>query len=55
MTEYRLGKSSTVFVDKENAQTIINDVNKIGYNAFLIGSMVENNSNKSVIFDGWNF
>ena len=40
---------------KKEYPKIINDINKIGYNAFLIGSMVENKFNKSIIFDGWNF
>jgi len=34
---------------------IIEDINNAGYESFLIGSMVENKSNKNVIFDGWKF
>ncbi len=51
---FNCGIGFLIFVEKNDAQTIINNVNEIGYNAFLIGSMVENNSNKNVIFDGWN-
>ena len=52
---FNCGIGLLIFVDKKDAQTIINDVNKVGYNAFLIGSMIENNSNRNVTFDGWNF
>ena len=45
-------KSSTYL----DVQAISREViNKIGYNAFIIGSMVENNYEKNVVFDGWNF
>ena len=50
---FNCGIGFLIFVEKKDAQTIINDLNSIGYNAFLIGSMIENNSNKNVIFDGW--
>ena len=52
---FNCGIGLLIFVEKKDAQTIIKDVNNMGYNAFLIGSMIENNSNRSVIFDGWNF
>ena len=52
---FNCGIGFLIFVDKNDAQLIINDINKIGYNAFLIGSMIENNYEKNVIFDGWNF
>ena len=52
---FNCGIGFLIFVDKNDAQEIINDINKIGYNAFLIGSMVENNYEKNVVFDGWNF
>ena len=52
---FNCGIGFLIFVDKENVQTIINNLNKVGYNAFLIGSMIDNKSNKSVIFDGWDF
>lgn len=52
---FNCGIGFLIFVEEKDAQTIINDLNEIGYNAFLIGSMIENNSNRNVIFDGWNF
>ena len=52
---FNCGIGFLIFADKNDAQVIINDINKVGYNAFLIGSMIENNFNKNVIFDGWNF
>ncbi len=52
---FNCGIGFLIFVDKNDAQEIINDINKIGYNAFIIGSMVENNYEKNVVFDGWNF
>ena len=51
---FNCGIGFLIFVDKKDAQKIINDINKVGYNAFLIGSMIENDFNKNVIFDGWN-
>ncbi len=52
---FNCGIGFLIFVDKKDAQVIINDLNKIGYNAFLIGSMIENNYERNVIFDGWKF
>ncbi len=52
---FNCGIGFLIFVNKEDAKAVINDINKVGYNAFLIGSMVENDSNKNVIFEGWNF
>ena len=52
---FNCGIGFLIFVDKNDADAIINDINKAGYNAFLIGSMVENKFEKNVIFDGWNF
>ncbi len=52
---FNCGIGFLIFVDKNDAQLIINDINKIGYNAFLVGSMIENSYEKNVIFDGWNF
>ena len=43
---FNCGIGFLIFVDKNDAQLIINDINKIGYNAFLIGSMIENNYEK---------
>ena len=52
---FNCGIGFLIFVDKNDAQEIINDINKIGYNAFLIGSMIKNSSDKNVVFDGWDF
>ena len=52
---FNCGIGFLIFVDKKDVQVIVNDINEIGYNAFIIGSMIENNSKKNVIFDGWNF
>ncbi len=52
---FNCGIGFLIFAEKKDAEVIINDINKIGYNAFLIGSIIENTSNKNVIFDGWNF
>ena len=52
---FNCGIGFLIFADKNDAQEIIKDINKIGYNAFLIGSMIKNNSEKNVVFDGWNF
>ena len=51
---FNCGIGFLIFVEQNDAQLIINDINKIGYNAFKIGQMVENNSNRNLIFDGWN-
>lgn len=52
---FNCGIGFLIFVDKKDAQTIMDDINKIGYNSFLIGSMIENKSNKNVTFEGWDF
>ncbi len=52
---FNCGIGFLIFVDKKDSQTIIDDINKLGYNAFLIGTMIENNTNDNVIFDNWNF
>ena len=52
---FNCGIGFLIFVDKKDAQTIMDDINKIGYNSFLIGSMIENKSNKNVTFEGWGF
>ena len=52
---FNCGIGFLIFADKNDAQEIIKDINKIGYNAFLIGSMIKNNSEKNVVFDGWDF
>ncbi len=52
---FNCGIGLLIFTDKKNVKPIINNLNRIGYNAFLIGSMVDNETNKSVIFDDWKF
>ncbi len=52
---FNCGIGFLIFVEKKDAKIIINDLNKVGYNAFLIGSIIENTSNQNVVFDGWNF
>ena len=52
---FNCGIGLLVFVDKKDVNDVINDIKNSGYQAFLIGSMVENRHNKKVIFDGWNF
>ena len=50
---FNCGIGLLIFVNKKNLETVMMNVNKAGYNSFIIGSMIENTSNKSVIFDGW--
>ena len=50
---FNCGIGLLMFVDRKDVELIINDINKVGYNAFLIGSIIENDINKNVIFDGW--
>tara|TARA_B100001093_G_scaffold231349_1_gene221894 strand:+ start:1203 stop:2279 length:1077 start_codon:yes stop_codon:yes gene_type:complete len=50
---FNCGIGLLVFVNKKDAETVIRNINEAGYNSFIIGSMVENTLNKSVIFDGW--
>jgi len=52
---FNCGIGLLIFVDKKDVHTIIEDINNAGYESFSIGSMVENKSNKNVMFDGWNF
>ena len=52
---FNCGIGFLIFVDKNDAEEMIKDINKVGYNAFLIGSMVKNNTDKNVVFDGWKF
>ena len=52
---FNCGIGLLIFVDKKDVHTIIEDINNAGYESFLIGSMVENKSNKNVMFDGWKF
>ena len=50
---FNCGIGLLIFVNKEDVETVITNINEAGYNSFLIGSMVENTSNKNVVFDGW--
>ena len=50
---FNCGIGLLIFVSKKDLETVMMNVNEAGYNSFLIGSMIENTSNKSVIFDGW--
>ena len=50
---FNCGIGLLIFVNEKDAEEVILDINKSGYNSFLIGSIVEKNTDKSVIFDGW--
>ena len=50
---FNCGIGFLIFAEKSDVDTIIKNVNDVGYNSFLIGKMVEKKSNKDVIFDGW--
>ena len=50
---FNCGIGLLIFVDEQDADEIIMDINKSGYNSFLIGSIVDKQSDKNVIFDGW--
>ncbi len=50
---FNCGIGLLIFVNKKDVETVMKNVNKAGYNSFVIGSIVEKKSNKSVIFDGW--
>ena len=52
---FNCGIGFLIFADKKDAQEIIKDINKTGFNAFMIGSMIKNVSEKNVVFDGWDF
>ena len=52
---FNCGIGLLIFVNKEDVKTMLDDLNSSGYNAFLIGSMVENDLGKNVMFDGWDF
>ena len=42
-----------IFVNKKDKETVMTNLNEAGYNSFIIGRMIENISNRSVLFDGW--
>ena len=50
---FNCGIGLLIFVDRNDAKNVINDINNVGYDAFLIGSMEENKLHKNVVFDGW--
>jgi len=50
---FNCGIGLLIFVDEQDADEIIININKSGYNSFLIGSIVDNKSDKNVMFDGW--
>jgi len=50
---FNCGIGLLIFVDRSDAENVINDINNVGYDAFLIGSMEENKLHKKVVFDGW--
>ena len=50
---FNCGIGLLIFVDEQDADEIIIDINKSGYKSFLIGSIVDNKSDKNVMFDGW--
>ena len=50
---FNCGIGLLIFVDEQDADEIIMDINKSGYNSFVIGSIVDKKSDKNVMFDGW--
>ena len=50
---FNCGIGLLIFVNKKDRETVMTNLNKAGYNAFIIGRMIENISNRSVLFDGW--
>ena len=50
---FNCGIGLLIFVDQKDLETILKNVNNTGHKAFLIGSMIENKSNRNVMFDGW--
>ena len=50
---FNCGIGLLIFVDRNDAKNVINDINNVGYDAFLIGSMEKNRLHKNVVFDGW--
>ena len=50
---FNCGIGLLIFVDQKDVDTILKDLNNTGYEGFLIGSMIENKSNRNVIFNGW--
>ena len=50
---FNCGIGFLIFAEEKDVDEIILDINESGYNSFLIGSMVNKESNNNVIFDGW--
>ncbi len=52
---FNCGIGFLIFADKKDVNRMVKKINKIGYNAFLIGTMIENDTNEDVIFDNWHY
>ena len=52
---FNCGIGLLIFVDEKDKIDVLNNIKNVGYDAFLIGSMEEKNSNKDVYFEGWGF
>ena len=50
---FNCGIGLLIFVNKKDKDTVMTNLNEAGYNSFIIGRMIENISNRSVLFDGW--
>ena len=50
---FNCGIGLLIFVDQKDVEVILKDINKCGYNAFVIGSMKKIKSNRNVVFNGW--
>lgn len=50
---FNCGIGLLIFVNKKDKETVMTNLNEAGYNSFIIGKMIENISNRSVLFDGW--
>ena len=52
---FNCGIGLLIFVNEKDKIDVLNNIKNVGYDAFLIGSMEEKNSNKDVYFEGWGF
>ena len=50
---FNCGIGLLIFVNKKDKEAVMTNLNEAGYNSFIIGRMIENTSNRSVLFDGW--
>ncbi len=50
---FNCGIGLLMIVDKKDVETVLSNVNESGYNAFLIGSMIEKDTLRNVVFEGW--